>query len=61
MAVTLQEADRGDTSTLGETLAEAAENLWEAADSAGDASQMSGSLLAEYVPSRLMMMNVSSV
>jgi len=61
VAVTLQPADEGDTSTLGETLAEAAENLREAADSAGDASQMSGSLLAEYVPSRLMMMNVSSV
>ena len=49
VAVTLQPADRGDTSTLGETLSEAAENLREVADSAGDASQMSGSLLAEVV------------
>jgi transposase len=49
VAVTLQPADRGDTSSLGETLSEAAENLREAADGAPDGSQMSGSLLAEVV------------
>lgn len=47
MAVTLQPADRGDTTSIGETLEQAAENLMAVMDDAEACSQLSGQVLKE--------------
>ena len=49
VAVTVQPADEGDTTTLGNTVAESAENLREVADDASTAKRMHGEIIAEVV------------
>ena len=49
VAVTLQEANRGDTTTLYETVVETAENLAEVRDDPGSGSCVDGKILREVV------------